>query len=517
MADANLCRPKTGHDHRHDFLASIVVFLVALPLCMGIAIACNAPPAMGLFAGIIGGIVVGAISGSPLQVTGPAAGLTVLVYDLVQHHGLAVLGVVVFAAGAMQLAAGLFRLGRWFRAVSPAVIHGMMAGIGILIIASQMHVMLDSQPKGSGLPNLVALVPTFYEAVTCADGPEELYAAALGLGTIAIVVLWKRLGLEKLVHMPGHLPAIVITTIVSVSLALPVKHVVVPDNLAAAIQLPTVTTFTRLLDSQILLTAVSLALIASAETLLSAGAVDQLHHGPRTNYDKELRGQGIGNMLCGLVGALPVTGVIARSTVNIGAGGRTRRSTIYHGIWLLAAVVALPFVLNMIPIASLAGLLVYTGCKLVDVKIFKEFKNYGKAAGWIYLATVSIIVCTDLLTGVFVGMCLALGHLVLTVSRVQIELVLADAVSNRYVLKLNGKATFLMLPVLADQIERVPPDAELTVDFERLSYIDHACLAQLESFAKRHTTGGGKLNIDWDRLKQRFELPPTSTPGPLAE
>jgi MFS superfamily sulfate permease-like transporter len=283
----------------------VVVFLVALPLCMGVAVASGVSPMAGLVTGIVGGLLVGLIAGSPLQVSGPAAGLTVLVWQLVQHYGVGMLGVIVLLAGLLQLAAGLLKLGQWFRAVSPAVIHGMLAGIGVLILASQFHVMLDNKPIGSGMDNFAGIVPALMEMFTA--GGTSSQAFYIGLMTIAIIVLWNQFAPKRLKMLPAPLIAVVAAVVVSSLMQLKIKYI--PDLLAnpadinnfwAAIQYPTMENLWHAFDKDILIAAVSVAFIASAETLLSASAVDQLHQGPRTKYDKELAAQGIGNSICGV-------------------------------------------------------------------------------------------------------------------------------------------------------------------------------------------------------------------------
>ena len=192
---------------RNDALASVVVFLVALPLCMGIAIASGVPPAAGLVTGIVGGLIVGFFSGAPLQVSGPAAGLSVIVWQLVQTHGVGALGWIVLVAGAVQLVAGLARLGQWFRAVSPAVIHAMLAGIGVLIFASQFHVMVDDAPRGSGLENLLAIPEAVYKGFVPADGSLHFQAAMIGLLTLAVMIGWRPLVPRALRVVPAPLVA----------------------------------------------------------------------------------------------------------------------------------------------------------------------------------------------------------------------------------------------------------------------------------------------------------------------
>ncbi len=420
---------------RSDFMPSIVVFLVALPLCMGISIASGVPVAAGLVTGIVGGIVVGLLAGAPLQVSGPAAGLTVIVYDVVQQHGLESLGLVVLMAGTMQLIAGWFRLGQWFRAVSPAVIKGMLAGIGVLIFASQFHVMVDDTPKGSGLENLVTIPeaiqkglpwpklgskeertertaklrdfgtlhnwqveireevgevvpelasPELSEAennrlavlaarqaelnshlkelvaemnadsftktedsaqalrtavddalAASAKAFEDLkqqnvsevresqaeaderilaiearlknhdLAAKIGLLTIAIILVWQLAIPKKWQFVPAPLVAVVIATTVAASFVLPVLYVEVPPRLLDDLHIPSVMVLIEGDWAAILQAAAVIAVVASAETLLCATAVDQMHQGKRAKYNRELCAQGAGNMVCGMLGASP--------------------------------------------------------------------------------------------------------------------------------------------------------------------------------------------------------------------
>jgi MFS superfamily sulfate permease-like transporter len=626
-----------GHhpNFKRDFLASIVVFLVALPLCMGIAIACGAPVAAGLITGIIGGIVVGSIAGSPLQVSGPAAGLIVLVYEIVHQYGLETLGIIVLFAGLIQLAAGMLHLGQWFRAVSPSVIKGMLAGIGVLILASQFHVMVDDRPRGSGVENLIMIPDAVAKSLSWSDfnnremrqfrsdalrdagdlhrrqahlqhavsepahdprahvpalideqesivrdleqmssrlaafeeqdggnrrlqriraaadearshgqaslaalgsgdlaaaaeaqalasqSLEELldrsknhsFAALLGLVTVAVIALWGAAP-DRLRVIPAPLVAVIIATAGAAVLALPVFYVEVPNRLWEELHFPTWSVFQTTPWQLLLRDAVVIAVVASAETLLCASAVDRMQNGPRTRYDRELCAQGVGNMLCGCVGALPMTGVIVRSSANINAGATTRRSAILHGVWLLVFVSGLTFLLRMIPTASLAAILVYTGYKLIDLKSIRELYRYGWGEVAIYAATVVTIVVADLLTGVLVGIGLAAVKLLYTFSHLNIKLE-SQLTSGISLLRLSGAATFLRLPKLASYLERVPRGAELHVEFDHLDYIDHACLDLLMTWARQHEAGGGKLVIDWDSLhatvrRDRSTVPPSN-------
>jgi MFS superfamily sulfate permease-like transporter len=489
---------------RHDLLASIVVFLVALPLCMGIAIASGAPPAAGLITGIVGGLIVGAMAGSPLQVSGPAAGLAVVVYEIIQKHGFGMLGGILLVAGAIQLLAGLLKLGQWFRAVSPAVIHGMLAGIGVLIFVSQFHVMVDDAPRGNGIKNILALPEAVWKGVMPIDGSAHHWAAGIGLLTILVIVGWKGLAPRKLQVVPATLLAVVVATVVAAASGVSIKLVDVPDSIRSAVALPTADTLRGLLTGSALVAALGMAFVASAETLLCATAVDKMHNGPRTKYDRELAAQGVGNMICGALGALPMTGVIVRSAANVEAGARTRASAILHGAWLLVFVAALPWVLKMIPTASLAALLVFTGYKLVNLKVVKELRQYGKGEVFIYVVTTVMIVATDLLTGVLTGIGLSAVKLLYGFSHLNIR-VKEEAERGATVMYLDGAATFIRLPKLAAALERVPASTELHVHFEHLRYVDHACLDLLMTWEKQHEATGGQLVIDWDEFTARFQ------------
>src|SRR5262245_51274098 len=272
---------ENGGTFWHDLSASLVVFMVALPLCMGVAIASGAPVAAGILTGIIGGLVVGTLSGSPLQVSGPAAGLTVLVLQFLtdERYGaapadrLAALGVIVLGAGLIQLAAGCLKLGQWFRAVSPAVIEGMLAGIGVLILASQFHVMVDDEPRKNGVENLMSIPSAVYKGVMDVPNTTHGEAARIGLLTVLVLVGWKLLAPKKLQVVPAPLLAIIVSTAVAVALQRagvwpPLKPVVMPESLFDEVRLPTGPALGRVFEAPVLVAILSVAFIASAETLL---------------------------------------------------------------------------------------------------------------------------------------------------------------------------------------------------------------------------------------------------------
>lgn len=503
---------------KQDALASIVVFLVALPLCMGVAIASGVPPekaaAVGIITGIVGGLVVGFLAGCPLQVSGPAAGLAVFVGQLIQEHGYPALGLIIMIAGAFQILAGRLSFGQWFRAVSPAVIQGMLAGIGILIFAAQFHVMVDDKPPGTGkefggILNLATLPLAVWKGLA---EPQHQPAAFIGVLTIVAIVLWAAFAPKSVKFFPAPLVGVLLGTLVAVLFQADVARIAVPNNLADAMQWPAFDELSGLFSGPsliekvgpILLAGMALAFVASAESLLTATAVDAMQqHSPRTNYDRELTAQGIGNLLCGIVGALPITGVIVRSGANVQAGARTRRSAILHGVWLLLFAAMLPQVLRLVPVSSLAAVLVYTGYKLMNPKAVRKLSEFGKGEVAIYAATLGIVVIVDLLTGIVVGIGLALGKLLYTFSHLEIR-VKSDAGRRRTEIFLEGTATFVRLPRLAAALEAVPQDTELHVHFEHLDYIDHACLELLMNWEKQHVASGGHLVLDWDELRARF-------------
>lgn len=487
----------------NDLLASLVAFLVALPLCMGIAVASGAPAAAGIVAGIIGGLVVGAIGGSPLQVSGPAAGLAVIIWQIVQTHGIAGMGALVLLAGVIQMVAGGLKLGRWFQAVPPSVIYGMLAGIGVLIFASQFHVMVDDKPKGSGLANLVSIPAAIWKGVIPHPDLPHDNAAQLGAATIVTIVIWSFVVMKKwpkLKVVPAPLVGIVVATVAADVLDSPVAYVSLPDSLIKTATFISAPSLRSLLDWNMVGAAAGLAVVASAETLLCASATDRMHSGARTNYDRELFGQGVGNAICGAVGALPITGVIVRSSANVEAGAKTRLSAMLHGVWLLAAVVAIPFALRRVPVSALAALLVFTGLKLVaqDIKTLRE--RGGRFELVVFFVTILGIVATDLLKGVAFGLALSIGKIVWMFTYLKID-VHRDEDKKRTIMNVHGSATFLRLPELTTALANIPQGHEVHLHFIGMNYVDHAAFDALATFEKQHIARGGTVYMNWDEIE----------------
>nr|WP_295111037.1 SulP family inorganic anion transporter [uncultured Caulobacter sp.] len=488
-------KPGFGTILSRDFIASIVVFLVAMPLCMGIAVASGVPAERGLVTGIIGGIVVGALAGSPLQVSGPAAGLAVIVFEIVAKHGLSMLGPILVVAGAIQLIAGAAKLGNWFRAISPAVVHGMLAGIGVLIVAGQFHVLFGAKPKANGLENLAA-IPAALGGVQFSTVTQVEAALAVGVVTIGSILLWEKFRPKSLKLVPGALLGVVAGTVLATVLGLDVQKIVVPESIAAAIAVPSVADFARMAEPTLLVTAIAVAFIASAETLLSAAAVDRMHEGERTKYNKELGAQGVGNMLCGLVGALPMTGVIVRSSANVQAGAMSRMSAIMHGVWILAFVALLPWLLRMVPSAALAGVLVVTGWKLVSLQHVRHlFERYGLLPAVIWAATFAMVVATDLLTGVLVGMALTLLELAPNLRKMRLSVAQHRLSEDDSEIRLEGAATFIQLPKIAKVLDDAPNKGRLRLNTCGLTSLDHTVAEALSDWLKGKARAGVNVEL----------------------
>lgn len=481
-----------------DTLASLVVFLVALPLCIGIAVACGVPAERGLISGVVGGLVVATLAGSPLLVTGPAASLIVPVFDLVQHHGLAALGPVVILAGVWQVLAGVFGLGQWFRAVAPAVIIGMLVGIGLVILASQLHVAVDSDPRSTLVRNL-----TSFPAVVASRSTTP--ALGVGLATIALLVGWNRMRPRRLKLVPGHLVSLVVVSVATYVFDFQVRFLDISPNFLEALSPVHTVDFEPLLQPQLLGTSLMFAFVASAATLLTASAIDQRQSHASTNYNREMVAQGVGNMVTGGVGGLPMTGVIVRSSVNVDAGARTRASAILHGTWILGFVLVAPEVLERIPRSALGAILVYTGYKLIDVRAMQALYRRGRSELAIALITLGGVVFVELFVGVLAGLGAALIKLVYTFSHLEIRSEASPTEKVQH-LHLAGSATFVRLPQLAEALDDLPGDRRIVVHIDRLDHIDHACLELLSNLKqRREAKGEQEVIVEWDELTHRYE------------
>ncbi|MFG2322236.1 SulP family inorganic anion transporter [Streptomyces sp. NBC_01723] len=468
---------------RQDVTSSLVVFLVALPLCVGVAVASGVPAELGLVTGIVGGLVTGLLPGSSLQVSGPAAGLTVLVFGAVDQYGLPALGVIVLASGLLQLAMGALKLGRWFRAISLSVVEGMLAGIGLVLIAGQLYAAAGLEAPASGLDKLTGLPGAAADAL---GSTEALTSLALGAGTVAVMVLWKRLP-KRAQTLPGALAAVVLATSVTAVFGLSVATVEV-NGLLDSIQPPGAGAFGELANIGLLGTIIAFTLIASAESLFSAAAVDRLHKGPRTEYNKELMAQGAGNTVCGVLGALPMTAVIVRSSANVSAGAKTKASRVLHGVWLLLFAALLPSALALIPLPALAGILVHAGWKLIPFRGIVPLWREHRGEALILVVTAVSIVAVNMFEGVLIGLALSVVKTAWEASHLKLEIV--DKGAGPVQAHLSGNATFLRLPKILESLESLPQDRPVELDLSGLHHLDHACRTALENWAERHSTAG---------------------------
>ncbi|MEU8639622.1 bifunctional SulP family inorganic anion transporter/carbonic anhydrase [Amycolatopsis sp. NPDC048633] len=467
--------PKNLENLKHDVLASTVVFLVAVPLSLGVAFAAGAPLLSGLISAVVGGLVASVFGGSPLQVSGPSAALTVVLADTIATHGWPVTCAITVAAGLLQILFGLTRLARAALAVSPAIVHGLLAGIGVTLVLGQLHVVLGGSAQGSALANVVAL-----PAQIAAHHDE---AVLIGVVTLAVLLAWPRL--PKLVRrVPAPLAAVALGTGLSLATGMTLPRVDLPAGLPALHIVP------RLPDSGwggFALAALTIALIAGLESLLSAVSVDKLRGGPRTDLDRELIGQGAANVAAGALGGFPVTGVIVRSMTNHEAGARTRASAILHCVWILAACLLFTGVLRLIPLAALAALLVYVGAKLVNLHGLKEVRRHGDLP--VYAVTLAGAVAVNLLTGVAAGILLALAMML---RRMIFSGIHVEKDGDRHRVVIEGALTFLSVPRLTRVLAEVPPHAEVRLEL-LVDYLDHAAFDCLRGWQQAHA---GPVTVD---------------------
>ncbi|MEV0901037.1 bifunctional SulP family inorganic anion transporter/carbonic anhydrase [Actinoplanes sp. NPDC049802] len=462
---------------RRDLPASIVVFLIAIPLSLGIAAASGAPLLSGLVAAVIGGIVAGALSGAPLQVSGPAAGLTVIVAGTVADFGFAGTAAIVAVAGLVQIVLGASRLGRAALALSPAVVHGMLAGIGLVIALSQVHVMLGGTPQSSAWRNL-------------RDLPGQIAAhhgaaATLGVLTVVILVAWPRL--VRISMLPAALVAVVSMTVLAVAIGADVDRVRLPGEPLAGLITPV---WPDAPAREIAVAVLTIALVASVESLLSAVAVDRLHDGPRANLNRELVAQGAANTVSGLLGGLPVTGVIVRSSTNVAAGARTRLSSILHGVWIAVFVLFCAGLLETIPMAVLAAVLIVVGLRLVSLAQIRTYARHRELPT--YLVTAAGVVFTDLLTGVALGMITAALLILWRLTRSEIRRV--ERAPGDWLVTINGTLSFVESARLTRELGAVPGGSDVDIELH-LDYLDHGAYETIRDWCSAHERTGGTVRI----------------------
>ncbi len=480
---------------RQDSLASLVVFLVAVPLCLGIALASGAPLFAGVISGIVGGIVVGIVSDSELMVSGPAAGLTVIVLTAITELGaFDIFLMAVVLAGAIQVLLGVLRAGVIGYYFPSAVIKGMLTAIGLMLILKQIpHAIgYDADAMGDDAfmqSNAETTLEGLGEAIRHVEW-GALIVAALAL---PLLFGWGKGPLSRVKAIPAPLVVVILGvglnalfTKFAPELTIAATHLVslpVPDSLAGFFGQFSMPAWESIGNPAVWKVAVVLAVVASLESLLSLQATDDMDPYHReASTDRELIAQGVGNLASGLIGGLPVTGVIVRSATNISAGAKTRWSAVLHGVWLLVAALAFPAFLNTIPLAALAAVLIHVGYKLASPALFKAAAARGRAYAFSFGVTVVAILATDLLRGILVG--LAVGIVVILRDHVDsppyTEISPPGAVLKR--LQLHDNVNFLHKAALMTMLEKLPEGCRIEIDARRTRRLDPDVLEVLGNF-----------------------------------
>jgi MFS superfamily sulfate permease-like transporter len=522
-----------GSTLKNDLTASLVVFLVALPLCLGIAMASGAPLFAGIITGVVGGIVVGLLSGSPLGVSGPAAGLTVIVLTAIESLGAyeAFLLAVVLA-GFLQIVAGYAKAGIIGYYFPNSVIKGMLAGIGLILILKQI-------PHAFGYDADFEGDMSFYQP----DGENtftELFrslnyislgATIISMLSLAILIFWekpilRRFGFFRLV--PGAVVVVVLGIVLNTvfrlyfpELALAGNHLVslpVPESLAGFFSIFTLPDFSHITNPEVYTVAFTLAIVASLETLLSVEAVDKLDPYKRiTPTNRELKAQGVGNMLAGMIGGLPLTQVIVRSSANVTSGGKTKKSAVFHGIFLMVSVLAIPTLLNQIPLASLAAVLLMIGYKLAKVSLFQGMYRLGWAQFLPFVVTIGAILLTDLLRGIAIGMVVAFFYILKNNYKTSYFFRKEKTPhGEKTVLELSENTTFLNKGNILATLNKLPENSYVVIDGTRAVDIDHDVVEILHDF---YNTAAPRKNIrvefkSVDGFKDEISSPASETLEP---
>ncbi len=497
-------KPGLLENFKYDFPAGIVVFLVAVPLCLGIALASNAPLLSGLIAGIVGGMVVSLLSGSELSVTGPAAGLTVIVASAIAKLGsFEAFLAAVMVAGVIQIIFGVLRAGIIGDYVPNSVIKGMLAAIGIIIIIKQFPYAFGHSTGQYDDREDIEFLQHFGEDSAFAELVRTLFnispaAVFISLLSIVLLVLWEKPFFQRYAFfrlVPGPLAVVFLgiglnqlfgwafadfpMLFLSAEKGQLVK-VPVFENPTQVLQSITLPDFSALLRKETYIVALTLAVVASIETLLSIEATDKLDPFKRiSDTEKELRAQGIGNLISGLLGGLPITAVIVRSSANIYAGARTRASGFFHGLFLLIAVLLAPHLLNLIPLASLASILIVVGYKLASVKLFKAMYRTGAEQFIAFTTTIVAIVFTDLLIGIFIGSAVAIFFVLRVYHHSSITTVNQD---NYYLIRFNKDMSFVNKSELKEQLAKIPNDSVVIIEGTKAIFIDRDIYEVIDDF-----------------------------------
>jgi MFS superfamily sulfate permease-like transporter len=478
---------------KSDFPASVVVFLVALPLCLGVALASGVPLFSGLIAGMVGGIVIGFLSGSQLSVSGPAAGLTAIVaVAILKLPSFEAFLLAVVICGVLQIILGFIKAGVIGDYVPNCVIKGMLAAIGLILILKQFPHLIGYDADYTGDETfLQANNENTFSSIITALKSITLIALVIGVVGLAFQFIWEKFvsnkkGFIKLI------PAPLVVVLLGIGInemaklyntALSTDHMVklpVANNAGEFFSFFTFPNWASLTNPEVWIVAVTLALVASLETLLSIEAVDDLDPYQRvTNKERELKAQGVGNLISGLIGGLPITSVIVRSSANVNAGAKSKMSTVFHGMLLLLCVALIPNILNLIPNAALAAILIFTGYKLAKPALFKAFYKKGWDQFIPFIITIAAILFTDLLKGVIIGIGVGLIFVLRSNFKTAVFVVHDDL---KYLFRLRKDVSFLNKPIIKNKLEDVPENAHVIIDITRADFIDKDIIEVIEDF-----------------------------------
>lgn len=521
-----LALPKTGiaglKEHwRSDLLSGFLVFLIALPLCLGISMASGFPPSAGIITAIIGGVLVSRISGSYVTINGPAAGLIVVVLDAVQGlgEGDAMAGyrytlAAIVVASILQILMGVFKAGRLSSFFPASVIHGMLAAIGIIIMAKQIHVVLGTAPeKGSSLFSTIVQIPHSIMNLN----PD---IAVIGVTGLLILIAWSWLKNPTLKMIPAPL----IVVLVGIALAnyfdldhehmylfLPDAHflphheatvgpaflVAISENFMSSFYFPD---FSKTFTLEFWEAVVTIGLVGSLESLLSAMAVDKLDPYKRhSNLDKDLTAVGAGNLLAGLLGGLPMIAEIVRSSANVNNGAKTSWANFFHGLLLLLFVVLFPRLIHSIPLSALAALLVFTGFRLASPKEFAKVMGIGKEQLFMFLVTIIGVLATDLLVGVVIGILTKfMIHMLRGVrfnNLFKIHFVIKELSDDRVLVAIIGAAIFSNFIAMKNALGQVAPGKKVVFQLNNAYLVDHTVMEFLHEFEHKYIAQGGSVEF----------------------
>ncbi|MCC7127180.1 MAG: SulP family inorganic anion transporter, partial [Acidobacteria bacterium] len=499
-AEPVLALPSLAASWRTDAPAAVVVFLVALPLCLGIALASGAPLFAGLISGIVGGIVVGTLSGSQLMVSGPAAGLTAIVISAIGTLGSfrAFLAAVV-VAGCVQIGLAILRAGVIGYYFPTSVIRGMLTAIGVILILKQIPHLVGYDVDYVGDETFAqANSENTFTAIAHAFERVEPAAVVLSLVAMAMLIAWDRTSLGRMKLLPGPLAVVLVGMVgqwllphLHPSLMLGPSHLVqlpVPETLVGFAAMFTWPDWSALARTETWRIAVTLGIVASLETLLSLEATDRMDPFKReAPTDRELAAQGAGNIIAGLIGGLPITGVIVRSAANVGAGAQTKLSAVLHGVLLLIAVMMIPVLLNTIPLASLAAILLYTGYKLAHPRLLRYMWSQGHTQWLPFAVTVIAILLTDLLIGIAIGLAVGFTFILLDQLRYPGFAIVSHAGAVLTRVRLHEQVSFLHKGSLAEMLDGLPRGSRVEIDGSACRHIDHDVLEFLSDFRQTAT------------------------------